>query len=248
MKRIITATAAATLCLAAPAAAATMHRPAAGVPSHAARIAMSANAGTQVAPSTNWAGYTVTGGRGRFSQVYATFHVPGAVCALTDTSQANAAGFWVGLDGVNSATVEQEGITESCDAIGAAHYAAFTEAYPYENARRAPVAIWPGRVVTTSTTYAAGVFRLQVGSSVRRVRVPGVTRSSAEIITEQPGSANGQIALTAFHKATYTGVGAAWTGPSQTTAIYMVDGAGNIVVVPSALRARGSAFDTTQMF
>jgi len=125
MKRIITATAAATLCLAAPAAAATMHRPAAGVPTHAARIAMSANAGTQVAPSTNWAGYTVTGGRGRFSQVYATFHVPGAVCALTDTSQANAAGFWVGLDGVNSATVEQEGITESCDAIGAAHQREF---------------------------------------------------------------------------------------------------------------------------
>ena len=83
--------------------------------------------GTTVS-SGNWAGYAAlpTHSSGQFRYVAATFTVPSVNCATTPSSFSV---HWVGLDGFNSGTVEQDGVESDCNGSTPV-YSAWWETFP----------------------------------------------------------------------------------------------------------------------
>ena len=74
--------------------------------------------------STNWSGYADTGSG--FSKVTGSWTEPSASCGGFTTSLA---AFWVGIDGYNSASVEQDGTLIECY-FGTAYQYTWWEMYP----------------------------------------------------------------------------------------------------------------------
>ena len=72
--------------------------------------------------STNWAGYAVTGGT--YTQVSANWIEPSVTCTSN-----GIVGFWVGLDGWGSTSVEQDGTGVDCEK-GTPQQFAWWETYP----------------------------------------------------------------------------------------------------------------------
>ncbi len=83
-------------------------------------------AGTSGA-STNWSGYAATGAT--FTAAKATWRQPPADCSALAQGEVTLAGFWVGLDGYSSATVEQIGTQTDCEGPTPVYYAWF-ELFP----------------------------------------------------------------------------------------------------------------------
>jgi hypothetical protein len=137
--------------------------------------------------STNWAGYSATGGT--FTNVSATWKQPAAKC----TAATAYSSFWVGLDGDGTNTVEQIGTDADCSG-GKPVYYAWYEMYP-----KFPVnlslKITPGDTVTASvTTGGNGSFTLTIkdtttgGSFTTTQRMKHAKLGSAEVIAEAPSS------------------------------------------------------------
>ncbi len=147
--------------------------------------------------SSNWAGYSATGGR--FTSVSATWKQPAASC----TGATAYSSFWVGLDGDGSNTVEQLGTDADCSG-GAPVYYAWYEMYP-----KFPVnlslAIRPGDTISASvTTDGSGSFTLSIkdvttGGSFSTVQRSKKARlASAEVIAEAPSGSGGVLPLANF--------------------------------------------------
>jgi hypothetical protein len=137
--------------------------------------------------STNWAGYSATGGR--FTKVSATWKQPTATC----TAATAYSSFWVGLDGDGTNTVEQIGTDADCSG-GKPVYYAWYEMYP-----KFPVnlslTIRPGDTLSASvTTDGSGSFTLAIrdttsGRSFTTVqKLRRAKLGSAEVIAEAPSS------------------------------------------------------------
>src|SRR5450755_1129895 len=105
--------------------------------------------GTTVS-SGNWAGYAAlphhSGGKFRF--VEATFTVPSVNCSTTPSSFSV---HWVGLDGFNSGTVEQDGIESDCDG-STPTYSAWWETFPC-NTIQTVFSLKPGDAVIASVYF-----------------------------------------------------------------------------------------------
>jgi len=137
--------------------------------------------------STNWAGYSATGGT--FTSVSATWKQPAATC----TSATAYSSFWVGLDGDGTNTVEQIGTDADCSG-GKPVYYAWYEMYP-----KFPVnlslTIHPGDTVSAKvTTGGRGSFTLTIrdtttgGSFTTTQKLKNAKLGSAEVIAEAPSS------------------------------------------------------------
>jgi hypothetical protein len=137
--------------------------------------------------STNWAGYSATGGT--FTKVSATWKQPTATC----TAATAYSSFWVGLDGDGTNTVEQIGTDADCSG-GKPVYYAWYEMYP-----KFPVnlslTIRPGDTLSASvTTDGTGSFTLTIrdttsGRSFTTVqKLRRAKLGSAEVIAEAPSS------------------------------------------------------------
>jgi hypothetical protein len=142
--------------------------------------------------SRNWAGYAVT--RGKFKKIKATFYVPIMNCKNNPNTFSS---HWVGLDGFNSNTVEQDGIEADCNGTRESIFA-WREVFPRPE-QPFRLKIRPGDSITATTTFRRHKFKMEVrdnttgrhATASERCTGSVCKRSSAEVISEAP-TVNGQ--------------------------------------------------------
>jgi hypothetical protein len=205
--------------------------------------------------SSNWSGYAVTGANGAYSSVSASWTQPAATCSggRHGRGATTYGAVWVGLDGYNSASVEQTGTLIEC--VGStAEYAGWFEMYPaalttYSNTLR------PGDAMSASVTFSGtATYTLVLQDSTQgwtkttTENETGLDRSSAEVITEAPccTSSGGILPLADFGTVSYAGSSdnGSSMGTQSPTEIIMVDGSGNQEDTTSSMSSSG-AFSNT---
>ncbi|MFZ0665179.1 MAG: G1 family glutamic endopeptidase [Acidimicrobiales bacterium] len=146
--------------------------------------------------ASNWSGYAVTTKPSDpFTYVHSTFVQPSIACNGTpETVTSN----WVGLDGFNDETVEQDGTGANCmkgDGYKTARYYAWIEMYPLASVNT--FAVKPGDKISASVSYAGGGrFSLTIADVTQHLSrtVTGTCtsclRDSAEWIIERPAGCN----------------------------------------------------------
>jgi Peptidase A4 family len=195
------------------------------------------------AQSTNWSGYAVTGSAGAFTSVSSSWTVPAASCS---GSSAQYAAFWVGLDGYNSSSVEQTGTDSDCNGSSPDYYGWY-EMYPaYPVYFSNPVV--PGDSITASVTFSGTqTYTLVLTDSTQgwtqtiTQDEAGLSRSSAEVITEAPSSSSGVLPLADFGTVSYSASGANGSslGGQTPTSIVMINGSGQDKDSTSAIDGSG---------
>jgi hypothetical protein len=199
--------------------------------------------------STNWSGYAVTGASGAFHSISASWVEPTGTC--TSRRSAQYSSFWVGLDGFNSNSVEQTGTDVDCNGRTPVYYGWY-EMYPafpvnYTNTVR------PGDHFSASVTFTGTeTYTLVLTDSTRGwthttvQNETGLSRSSAEVITEAPSSSSGVLPLADFGTVNYSTSSANGTslGTQSPTQIIMINGSGQQKDSTSAIASSG-AFSNT---
>jgi Peptidase A4 family len=138
----------------------------------------------------NWSGYAVTSKK-QFTFVSSEFVQPAVTCDGTHwVDQAE----WVGLDGFNNGTVEQDGTSATCEKNSPGwltpNYYAWSEMFPAPTRRLFEVK--PGDVIQASVTYRNNEFVNNVTdvttgeSKTLYTGASGQARDSAEWIIERP--------------------------------------------------------------
>jgi len=193
--------------------------------------------------STNWSGYAATGSAGQFNSVSSSWTEPAADCTGSDDEYA---AFWVGLDGYNSSSVEQTGTDSDCDGTTPDYYGWY-EMYPADPVYFSnPVA--PGDSMSASVTFSGTeTYTLVLTDNTHdwtqtiTENESGLSRSSAEVITEVPSSESGVLPLADFGTVGYGG--SAVNGSSMATldptGIIIVDGSGNQQDTTSSMDSSG---------
>jgi Peptidase A4 family len=145
--------------------------------------------------SLNWSGYAATSAK-KFTYVHSTFVQPAVTCpGIKNQWTSN----WVGLDGFNNATVEQDGTFAHCGGPQSTTpvYKAWYEMYPAGSVN--VFAVHPGDVMDTTVKYAGGTFTLTVsdlttGKTASHTATCAVCqRTSAEWIIERPAQCNNAL-------------------------------------------------------
>ena len=141
--------------------------------------------------STNWSGYAVTASS-PFTYASTTFMQPSIKCTGQKYEDDSV---WVGLDGFDNSTVEQDGTSADCTRASgykSAKYQAWYEMYPGPSANVFDVA--PGDTITASVTYDASenydltVTDTTSGATYTEVATCSTcARDSAEWIIERRG-------------------------------------------------------------
>ena len=157
----------------------------------------SSDASAAVTISLNWSGYAVTGHK-PYTYVHSTFVQPAIICpGVADQWTSN----WVGLDGYNDPTVEQDGTVAWCG--GASHttpkYEAWYEMFPAGSVN--VFAVHPGDIIDASVSYSDSTagFTLTVSDlSTGKTATDTATcssceRASAEWIIERPAQCNNAL-------------------------------------------------------
>jgi hypothetical protein len=194
--------------------------------------------------STGWAGYYLSGADDAFRSASASWTVPTAACVAGDQYAA----FWVGLDGASSDSVEQIGMDADCTS-GSPDYYGWYDMYPAD-----PVyfsnTVSPGDSMSASVTFSgADTYTLVLADSTAgwthtiTKNESGLARSSAEVITQGPGTGG---TVTDFGKITYTAckVNGTSMGSQDPTGVTMVNGSGKTLVSTSAMTAAGKFSNT----
>jgi hypothetical protein len=171
--------------------------------------------------------------------------IPGARRERTG-SDAEYAAFWVGLDGYNSGSVEQTGTDSDCDGTTPDYYGWY-EMYPADPVYFSnPVA--PGDSMSASVTFSGTeTYTLVLTDSTQdwtqtiTENESGLSRSSAEVITEAPSSESGVLPLADFGTVNYGGSSANGASMStlDPTGIIIVDGSGNQEDTTSSMDSSG---------
>jgi hypothetical protein len=212
--------------------------------------------GIQSVASNNWGGYAAVRQGTKFRYIQATFFVPYVNCSATPSSFS---GHWVGLDGLASPTVEQDGILAACNGT-TPEYSAWYERFPLAPVYK-DVNLHPGDSVTASVYYDQGKnnYKLSLtdmtsgeGFSVSKSCPKGSVceRASAEAISEAPADGSTILPLTDFGAESYGGVkvtdragqrGGLTAANWDTESITTVNGDSDVLDQPTHLD-HGSAF------
>ena len=188
-------------------------------------------------------GYVVTGADGAYTTVSATWTAPAVTCTATASSS-----FWVGLDGFNSASVEQVGTEADCSGK-TAEYFGWYEMYPAPPVDFAN-SVKPGDAIAASVTFSgADTYKLVLTDSTQcwtrtiTKNEVGLARSSAEVITEGPSAAG---PLADFGKVSYAkcDVNGTSLGLQNPTRLVITDSSGHALDSTSPITSAG-AFNNT---
>jgi hypothetical protein len=161
---------------------------------HTSSSGITSDASTTVTVSENWSGYAVAGKKA-YNYVHSTFVEPTITCpGVADQWTSD----WVGLDGYNDQTVEQDGTFAWCG--GADHttpkYEAWYEMFPAGSV--SVFAVHPGDIIDASVTYSdtTSEFSLTVSdlstgkTATDTAACSTCERASAEWIIERPALCN----------------------------------------------------------
>jgi Peptidase A4 family len=139
--------------------------------------------GASTMKSTNWAGYAVTGGT--YTSVAANWIEPSVTC-----TSDGIVGFWVGLDGWGSSSVEQDGTGVDCSK-GTPQQFAWWETYPANSVQVYDAPVSAGDQMSSSiVAQGHGRYLMVLTDWTKRwtVRNPAMLPSgqnaSAEIVAE----------------------------------------------------------------
>jgi hypothetical protein len=207
--------------------------------------------------STNWSGYAATGADGSFSSVSASWTEPAAACTppgIGGRGSDSAVAFWAGLDGYSSATVEQTGTVADCSGR-TAQYAGWYEMYPAYPVYFANTVL-PGDWMIASVkfsgtdTYTLVLKDATQGWTQTVVQhEAGLDRSSAEVITEAPGSGGGIVPLADFGTVGYSmsTVNGTPLRTQRPVQILMVNNSGMVKATTSWISVTGTFTNTWRL-
>jgi len=196
------------------------------------------------AMSTNWSGYLETG---NFTSISADWTVP----AVQPSSALEAAGTWIGIDGVQTNTLIQTG-TEENTVGGQVEYDAWYELLPQQSIMIGGVT--PGDSMRASIKESApnsGSWMLSIedltsGQQFSKKLIYSTPGASAEWIQEAPSDGQGNIlTLADYGTVTFTSLDANGAPPSAANMqpVAMVNGAtGNVISQPGAFDSNTDQF------
>lgn len=197
----------------------------------------------------NWAGYADTGSN--FSQVSANWTEPTATCGSAD----QLAAFWVGLDGYNSGSVEQDGTIFECYQGTAYHYT-WWEMVPTNYVQIVGSSVQAGDAIKASVVRSGSSYTLSVTDATNSANSftttqdgSGDANSSAEWVAEAVTGSSGIEPLADFGTWTATHATAAEGSTSGTISSFadneltMVNSSDTYpLATPSALNGGGNTF------
>jgi hypothetical protein len=171
-------------------------------------------ASTQVAKSSNWAGYAVHGHGASFRQVTAFWTEPSPACRRGHRTFSS---YWVGLGGYSTAAkeLEQAGTEVDCTSAGRGHAFAWWELVPGSSVK-IHLKVPPGDLIEGSVTVVGHRVRVALQDLTRHtlfskvLHARAVDVSSAEWIVEAPSQCSllwhcAALPLTNFGVITFAG-------------------------------------------
>ncbi|HYR93472.1 MAG TPA: G1 family glutamic endopeptidase [Methylomirabilota bacterium] len=208
-----------------------------------------AAAATSSSTSSNWSGYSVTGGK--YTSVTGTWTVPTVTAAIPGADAT-----WVGIGGIDASDLIQAG-TQATVSGGEVAYEAWIEMLP-ASSRPVSLSVSAGDSVTVTITQKAAVdWTIQMknnttGQAYNTSVKYTSTNSSAEWVQEAPSAGRGMIPLDDFGTLRFSGASAVRDGQSlalkalNPQAITMINGARQPLAQPSVIAADGSSFSVTR--
>jgi hypothetical protein len=196
--------------------------------------------------STNWSGYADTSST--FSTVTGNWSEPSVSC----TSRTTYAAFWVGIDGLTSGSVEQDGTLAECSG-GRPFYYTWWEMYPTNAIQTVGSSVQPGDSISASVVRSGTSYTLKITDSTHPANSFTTTQScsncansSAEWIAEAPSSGS-VLPLADFHTWTLSGatVNSGVISSFTDDEITMVDSSGRVKAQPGPLNGSGNGFSVT---
>jgi hypothetical protein len=201
--------------------------------------------------STNWSGYADTGSG--FSKVSGSWTEPSASCG----GGIQLAAFWVGIDGYNSGSVEQDGTMIECY-YGGLYQFSWWEMYPSNAVQVVGTSVASGDHISASVVRSGTSYSLSVTDSTHPANsfttnrsCSGCANSSAEWIAEAPSGSNGLYPLAHFSTWTLSNASVSAGSTSGTISrfpdneITMVNNSGQVKAQPGPLNSSGSSFSVT---
>jgi hypothetical protein len=206
--------------------------------------------------STNWSGYADDNtSSNTYSKVTGKWVEPAVTCTSTEALAA----FWVGIDGFNSGTVEQDGTLAFCDG-GSASYYTWWEMYPTNTIQIVGSTVSPGDAIAASVVKTGTKYALKITDSTTPADSFTTTQtcaaatcvdSSAEWIAEAPSGSGGILPLPNFKtwKLTAATVKSGSTSGKISTfpddEITMVNSSSQVKAQPGPLNSAGNSFTVT---
>lgn len=206
-------------------------------------------AASDVSTSSNWSGYSATGGS--FTSVTGTWTVP---TVATTTSGADAT--WVGIGGITSNDLIQAG-TQASVSNGEVAYDAWIEMLP-ASSKPVSLSVNPGDSVTVSITqksaldWTISMKNNTTGGAYNTTVQYRSSNSSAEWVQEAPSVNRGTVPLDDFGTLKFSGASAVRDGSTFKLSalgaqpITMVNGARQALAVPSVIASDGASFSVTR--
>ena len=228
-------------------------------PSHGAHFATLRGVGLKQVKSSNWSGYADTGSG--FSSVTGKWKEP-KISGCSASSPLEAVVFWVGLDGFNNSTVEQDGTAAICGGGNPITYLTWWEMFPANNIQFIGATVKPGDAIAASVVRSGTKYTLKVtdsttkGNSFTASATCAATtckNQSAEWIGEAPSANGAEVPLPKFAPWTLTAATVKAGSHSGTiksfpdNAITMELGSPDNDVKPGALNSAGNSFKDTQL-
>lgn len=221
--------------------------------SHGAHQVLLRGTGLKKVTSTNWSGYADTGTG--FSTVTGKWKEP-SVSGCNSSSPLEAAVFWVGLDGFNNGTVEQDGSAAICGGGSPTQYFTWYEMFP-ANLVFVGSTVKPGDNIAASVVRAGTKYTLKVtdsttgGNNVSKSATCAASTckdQSAEWIAEAPSTSSGEVQLPKFSTWTLSSATVKAGTKSGTIKsftddeITMSDSSPHNAAQPGALNSAGNSF------